>query len=901
MTSISADGATQYVSLRRNTGSNLVEYTTDQSNWFSILDTAAWPVTITNTNPGASSVLIVKVINNLFISSGYGDVSGYLNTGSTYIRYDGSGNTIRFDGTITNYPGFIRNGGYTSGNANITVQNFITDISGGTILSNDAGWLCQQYFGSGALANLITGCTNNCPVNQNVTGGITGGSSGSTAGSLLTISYCTNNGIISGQNSGGITPHYVGHNGGSIRYEYCTNNGDITGITAGGIAAGQSGSSGGIAYFGYCTNNGIINSSNGGGISGPNAGNGGSVTFEYCTNTGTISSNNSGGIAGTYVGANSTGAIFTGCTNTGNLNGSGTGGITGQYSGTNSPVTFTNCTNSGIIYGDNAGGIAAQYCAINPGAAATFSGCINTGDISGNYAGGINGQALALNPGSTASFTNCYSTGNITGSYAGGISGANAGNNGNSVSYTNCFSTGNILGNFSGGIVGSDSAYNISTFSMTNCYSTGSISGNACGGLTGSNLGTNSSTTPVIDISNCYSLGAIATNTGGIIGAFNAGGYTNTPTITISNCYSYGAITPTGQGIVGPGYSFTPTQTNCYTANGSWSVATANANLTGTPTSLTSNNPGATWTMITTSTPYVLSAYNASLYSPSSAGTGAKTYTTSPGLFQSGYNYQIIYSNQVSNVLTTYVFVSKGTGPYYNSYNVNTFTLTAINLAPGSISAGITAATGVLNFVLPDAPCFLEGTKILCFKNNQEIYRPIESLRKGDLVKTIYNGYMPVNMICTSVLYNPGNDHRITNRLYKCSKERYPELFEDLYITGCHSILLPWLTDQQWELTKSVNGNVFVTDNHFRLIAYADELAEPFNKEGYMNIYHVALDHHDEYMNYGIYANGLLVESCSIDCLIYSGMKELGENDSIVVKDMGVNNAGNMNQMVGAC
>ena len=489
----------------------------------------------------------------------------------------------------------------------------------------------------------------------------------------------------------------------------------------------------------------------------------------------------------------------------------------------------------------------------------------------------------------------------MTSGYCAGIAGNSAGDNSGSATFIKCFNVGNITGNSCGGIVGEYCCNNGTSCSITDCYNTGSISGSQSGGITGSNLGTNSTSTPVVNITNCYSLGTIDTNCGGIIGG-NAGGvYTNPPAITITNTYSSGTYVDVGSGIVASSYTQSTTQTNCYTANGSWSDATANTNLTGTPTSLTSGNPGTTWTTIATNTPYVLSVYNASLYSPSSAGTGAKTYTTSPGLFQSGYNYQIIYSNQVSNVLTTYVFVSKGTGPYYNSYNVNTFTLTAINLAPGSISAGITAATGVLNFVLPDAPCFLEGTKILCFKNNQEIYRPIESLRKGDLVKTIYNGYMPVNMICTSVLYNPGNDHRITNRLYKCSKERYPELFEDLYITGCHSILLPWLTDQQWELTKSVNGNVFVTDNHFRLIAYADELAEPFNKEGYMNIYHVALDHHDEYMNYGIYANGLLVESCSIDCLIYSGMKELGENDSIVVKDMGVNNAGNMTQMVGAC
>jgi hypothetical protein len=43
--------------------------------------------------------------------------------------------------------------------------------------------------------------------------------------------------------------------------------------------------------------------------------------------------------------------------------------------------------------------------------------------------------------------------------------------------------------------------------------------------------------------------------------------------------------------------------------------------------------------------------------------------------------------------------------------------------------------------------------------------------------------------------------------------------------------------------------------------------AEPHRQKGLMNIWHIALDNKDKYQNYGIYANGLLVESCSIDIL----------------------------------
>jgi hypothetical protein len=95
------------------------------------------------------------------------------------------------------------------------------------------------------------------------------------------------------------------------------------------------------------------------------------------------------------------------------------------------------------------------------------------------------------------------------------------------------------------------------------------------------------------------------------------------------------------------------------------------------------------------------------------------------------------------------------------------------------------------------------------------------------------------------------------------------------------------MTDDQWENTKAVNKTIYVTDNHFRLIACADEKAEPYNKEGFMNIYHIALDHNDICMNYGIYANGLLVESCSIDFLIkYSNLKIMGQDERVVSQEM---------------
>jgi hypothetical protein len=67
--------------------------------------------------------------------------------------------------------------------------------------------------------------------------------------------------------------------------------------------------------------------------------------------------------------------------------------------------------------------------------------------------------------------------------------------------------------------------------------------------------------------------------------------------------------------------------------------------------------------------------------------------------------------------------------------------------------------------------------------------------------------------------------------------------------------------------TKTIDhfGRLFVTDGKYRLITAFDERANPWNTKGIFPIWHLALEHEDEKMNYGIYANGgLLVETCSI-------------------------------------
>ena len=193
----------------------------------------------------------------------------------------------------------------------------------------------------------------------------------------------------------------------------------------------------------------------------------------------------------------------------------------------------------------------------------------------------------------------------------------------------------------------------------------------------------------------------------------------------------------------------------------------------------------------------------------------------------------------------------------FNNVLVTSSGIVPIQLRQGSLPTSPLIATFTINI---QGICFKEGTKILTGNG----YVPIENLKKGDLVKTLKHNYVPINMIGRAVIHNLSTQERTKERLYKCSKEQYPELMEDLIITGCHSILVDEFTSPKQRLkTAEVLTRIFVTDAKYRLPACVDERASVYEIPGPHTIYHLALENDDYLMNYGIYANGLLVETSS--------------------------------------
>jgi hypothetical protein len=224
------------------------------------------------------------------------------------------------------------------------------------------------------------------------------------------------------------------------------------------------------------------------------------------------------------------------------------------------------------------------------------------------------------------------------------------------------------------------------------------------------------------------------------------------------------------------------------------------------------------------------------------------------------------------------VTVSATTNDANASYGISGDT--GLQTGPNTVTVIVTAQDGTTTStytatvqVADNIVCFREGAQILCLVQGKDAYIPIQSMRKGTLVKTHLHGYVPVESIGYSKIYNPADSLRSKNRLYKLKSALYPELTAPLYLTGCHSILVTALSDAEKEDTIGLLGRVFITDDKYRLMACIDERATPYSKEGFYTIWHFALEHVDYYKNYGVYANGLLVESCSRRMMReYSGM-----------------------------
>ena len=248
-------------------------------------------------------------------------------------------------------------------------------------------------------------------------------------------------------------------------------------------------------------------------------------------------------------------------------------------------------------------------------------------------------------------------------------------------------------------------------------------------------------------------------------------------------------------------------------------------------------------------------------------GSGASV-AWSGGSGASSYTCQLFYSSSSDMSSPTTVTQSPSNSSTVTTPQAFTFTaidgkyygakVTAVNGGGSDQSA---MSTGVL--YTASMVCFKEDTKILCKINNIEQYIPIQDLRKGVMVKTLNAGFKPIVIIGWKEIKHTIYENRIPDQLYVCSKDMFPEATEDLIITGAHSILVDLITDNQRKEIEGFLGKIYITEKKYRMPTCIDPRTRIYQKEGEYNIYHFALEHDNYHANYGVYANGILVESSS--------------------------------------
>jgi hypothetical protein len=240
--------------------------------------------------------------------------------------------------------------------------------------------------------------------------------------------------------------------------------------------------------------------------------------------------------------------------------------------------------------------------------------------------------------------------------------------------------------------------------------------------------------------------------------------------------------------------------------------------------------------------------------------TTTMNITFNDNSFISTSNESYVIKNQMGTVISDV---------YTPNTSTNTFVFKKGTLFQGLNILQIynTSGTKVSNLFKIDlsTKCFNEQTKILCLVDSLEKYIPIEQLHDCIYVKTYKHGYKKIKKIIKSRLLNV--EEKTINKLYRLKKSENNLLIEDLYLTGGHSILKDHLSEKEMKKMKKIveMNNIkfdYKIDDKYKLLACFDKSISEYNEKGYYNIYQLVLDNDNIVeKNYGIYANGLLVES----------------------------------------
>ena len=198
-----------------------------------------------------------------------------------------------------------------------------------------------------------------------------------------------------------------------------------------------------------------------------------------------------------------------------------------------------------------------------------------------------------------------------------------------------------------------------------------------------------------------------------------------------------------------------------------------------------------------------------------------------------------------------------------------TTTTTTTTIPPTSTTTTTITTTTTTTTMPPDNIyiCFKEGTRILTSNG----YVRVETLTPGTLVKTFRHGFVPLRSLGRSRVYNDGGPARLKEKLYVYRRGSLAENgtpFADLVVTGEHSALVGSLGPREKAAMTRHFGFPKITDGQYHLLAQHDARAVPYEQRGVFTVYHFSLVCGSDYeRHYGVYANGMLMESCSVNHL----------------------------------
>ena len=225
----------------------------------------------------------------------------------------------------------------------------------------------------------------------------------------------------------------------------------------------------------------------------------------------------------------------------------------------------------------------------------------------------------------------------------------------------------------------------------------------------------------------------------------------------------------------------------------------------------------------------------------------ANIFTDASGIYSSSDGSRLVVSNFTNNIQNIQMGETIEFSTIQSSQNMTTlvgnFNVTkiyALNNSFNSINNPITA-------------CLNEGTLILTING----YVKIEELKIGDFVET-QKGYIKIKEILSNFLIQKNEVYLIPKNSINC----FP--FEDLYISKLHCLLLKndlEFRNQKWY--SECYDYMYKIENYNKLHVFHCNKA--IIAEGKFKLYHLVLESNNIFEDFLISANGLYVESCSIN------------------------------------